>query len=126
MDVRYELAQQDSDALLQFMARNGAVDIPVLPLPEAISQPTPLEGVQPIAAPHSGVLVFLKKLGDTVAAGDAIADLVNPVSGSVTTLRAEHPGVLFASTAHRHLLRGMNVCKIASAEGLRTGNLLGA
>ncbi|MDQ2821748.1 MAG: M14 family metallopeptidase [Pseudomonadota bacterium] len=126
MDVTYALAQKDSDALLQFMARNGAVDIPVLPLPEALSQPTPLEGVQPIAAPHSGVLVFLKKLGETVVAGDAIADLVNPVSGTVTTLRAEHPGVLFASTAHRHLLRGMNVCKIASAEGLRTGNLLGA
>jgi predicted deacylase len=126
MDVTYALAQKDSDALLQFMARMGAVDIPVLPLPEAISQPTPLEGVEPIAAPHSGVLVFLKKLGEQVVAGDAIADLVNPVSGQVTTLRAKSPGVLFASTAHRHLLRGMNVCKIAGAEKLRTGNLLGA
>jgi predicted deacylase len=126
MDVRYELAQKDSDALLQFMARAGAVDIPVIPLPEAISQPTPLEGVEPIAAPHSGVLVFLKALGEKVEPGDAIADLVNPVSGKVTTLRAQSPGVLFASTAHRHLLRGMNVCKIAGAENLRTGNLLGA
>jgi predicted deacylase len=126
MDVRYDLAQQDSTALLQFMARAGAVAIPVLPLPEAISQPTPLEGVEPIAAPHSGVLVFLKQLGDKVEAGDAIADLVNPVSGRVTTLHAQSPGVLFASTAHRHLLRGMNVCKIAGAQKLRTGNLLGA
>ena len=126
MDVRYDLAQHDSTALLQFMARAGAVAIPVLPLPDAISQPTPLEGVEPIAAPHSGVLVFLKQLGDKVEAGDAIADLVNPVSGKVTTLRAQSPGVLFASTAHRHLLRGMNVCKIAGAQKLRTGNLLGA
>jgi predicted deacylase len=126
MDVRYDLAQTDSTALLQFMARAGAVAIPVLPLPDAISQPTPLEGVEPIAAPHSGVLVFLKQLGDKVDAGDAIADLVNPVSGKVTTLHAQSPGVLFASTAHRHLLRGMNVCKIAGAQKLRTGNLLGA
>lgn len=126
MDVTYALAEHDSDALLQFMARNGAVALPVTPLPEAISQPTPLEGVEPIAAPHSGVLVFLKQLGSQVDAGDAIADLVNPVTGKVTTLRAQSPGVLFASTAHRHLLRGMNVCKIAGAQKLRTGNLLGA
>lgn len=126
MDVSYALAQQDSAALLQYMARNGVVDMPVLPLPVAISQPTPLEGVEPIAAPHSGVLVFLKQLGEKVVAGEAIADLVNPVSGKVTTLHAPHAGVLFASTAHRHLLRGMNVCKIAGVEALRTGNLLGA
>ncbi|UUZ46981.1 hypothetical protein LP420_25560 [Massilia sp. B-10] len=30
--------------------------------------PTPLEGVEPIAAPHAGVLVFLKELGAKVQA----------------------------------------------------------
>jgi predicted deacylase len=85
---------------------------------------TPLEGVEPLSAPHSGVLVFLKKLGDTVRVGDAIADLVNPVSGKVSTLRANLDGVLFASTSHRHLLRGMHVCKIAGATPFRHGSLL--
>jgi predicted deacylase len=60
-----------------------------------------------------------------VREGDAVADLVNPVSGKVTTLHAARPGVLFASTAHRHLLRGMNVCKIAGATAFRQGELLG-
>jgi predicted deacylase len=126
MDVRYELAEQDARALLQFLARQGVLDIPLDPLPAPLAEPTPLEGVEPIAAPHSGVLVFLKKLGDRVQAGDALADIVNPVSGKVSTVRCTQSGVLFASTAHRHLLRGMHICKIAGGTAWRTGSLLGS
>jgi predicted deacylase len=123
-DVNYEYAGHDSHAMLQYLAREGMLDIPVLPLPEPRCAATPLEGVEPLSAPHSGVLVFLKKLGDTVRVGDAIADLVNPVSGKVSTLRANLDGVLFASTSHRHLLRGMHVCKIAGSTPFRHGSLL--
>jgi predicted deacylase len=124
MDVSYELAQRDAAALLQFLAHSGVIDIPVEVLPAPLCAPTPLEGVEPIAAPHAGVLVFLKNLGDKVAAGDAIADLIDPVSGKVSTLRCTVPGVFFARTAHRHLLRGMAVGKIAGAKAFRAGKLL--
>jgi predicted deacylase len=125
-DVRYDLAEQDARALLQYLAREGVVDLPVSELPAPLCAPTPLEGVEPLHAPHSGVLVFLKQLGERVAAGEAVADIVNPVSGRTTTLKAGQAGVLFASTAHRHLLQGMHVCKIAGAEAYRTGSLLTA
>lgn len=125
-DVRYDLAEQDARALLQYLAREGVVDLPVSELPPPLCAPTPLEGVEPLHAPHSGVLVFLKQLGERVAAGEAVADIVNPVSGRTTTLKAGQAGVLFASTAHRHLLKGMHVCKIAGAEAYRTGSLLTA
>ncbi len=128
MDVRYDYAERDARALLQYLAREGVLDIAHAPgaaaAPEAACAATPLEAVEPLTAPHSGVLVFLKALGDTVAAGEAVADIVNPVSGAVTTLRARGGGLLFASTAHRHLLRGMQVCKIAGATPFRTGSLL--
>ncbi|GAB3457665.1 M14 family metallopeptidase [Massilia terrae] len=124
-DVNYELAGKDAHAVLQYLGRQGVLDIPEDRLPAAKCAPTPLEGVEPLAAPHSGVLVFLKGLGDTVRAGDALADLVNPVSGTVSTLRATRDGVLFARTAHRHLLRGMHVCKIAGSAAFRSGDLLG-
>jgi uncharacterized protein len=124
-DVTYEYASKDAHAILQYLAREGVLDIAVEPLPAPLCAPTPLEGVEPIAAPHSGVLVFLRKLGEVVGAGDPVADLVNPVSGKVTTLHATREGVLFASTAHRHLLRGMNVCKIAGKTAFRQGDLLG-
>jgi predicted deacylase len=125
-DVRYELAQPDAAALLQYMAINGVLDLPISPLPAARCVPTPLEAVEPLFAPHSGVLVFLKKLGDKVEAEEAVAEIVNPVTGQVTQVRPKHAGVFFASTAHRHLLRGMHVCKIAGAKAFREGDLLGS
>ncbi|MGB9107817.1 MAG: succinylglutamate desuccinylase/aspartoacylase family protein [Telluria sp.] len=126
MDVRYDLAEQDAQGLLQYLAHQGVLDIERVPLPALLAEPTPLEGVEPLAAPHSGVLVFLKRLGERVQENEAVADIVNPVSGKVSTLRASRAGVLFASTAHRHLLRGMHVCKIAGGAAFRTGSLLGS
>jgi predicted deacylase len=126
-DVRYDLADRDAHAILQYLAREGILRLDGLdPLPAPLCVPTPLAGVESLAAPHSGVLVFVKHLGERVAAGDAVADIVNPVSGQTTTLRAGRAGILFASTAHRHLLRGMHVCKIAGSEAHRTGSLLTA
>jgi predicted deacylase len=124
MDVRYDLAEQDAQALLQFLAREGLLDIPLLDVPAPLCAPTPLAGVEPLPAPQSGVLVFLTALGDRVAAGEAVADIVNPVSGATATVRASQDGLLFASTCHRHLLRGMQVCKIAGATPFRSGSLL--
>ena len=124
MDVSYALAEQDARALLDFLAIEGVIDLPVPDLPAPLCEPTPLEGVQPVAAPHNGVLVFVRKLGDRVKAGEVIADLINPITGHTTPLEAGVDGVLFASTAHRHVLRGMAVCKIAGAHAYRAGNLL--
>ncbi|MBC7454313.1 MAG: succinylglutamate desuccinylase/aspartoacylase family protein [Massilia sp.] len=123
-DVSYALATQDAQALLQFLAHNGVIDLAPAALPVPLCEPTPLEGVEPILAPHAGVLVFLARLGERVEAGAAIADLIDPVSGAVSTLRTSVAGVFFARTAHRHLLRGMSVGKIAGARAFRAGQLL--
>jgi hypothetical protein len=124
MDVRYDLAEQDARALLQFLACEGLLDIPFGAPPAPQCDPTPLAGVEPLHAPQSGVLVLLKKPGDRVGAGEAVADIVNPVNGATATLRASQDGLLFASTAHRYLQRGMQVCKIAGATPFRSGPLL--
>jgi predicted deacylase len=124
-DVSYELARHDAGAILQYLARQGVLDVPLEPLPTPACAPTPLEGVEPLCAPHSGVLVFRKQLGERVAAGEPIADVVNPVSGATSTIAATNAGVLFARTAHRHLLRGMHVCKVAGDTAFRSGDLLG-
>jgi predicted deacylase len=124
MDVRYDYAEQDAQALLQYLAREGVLDIPVMPLPEALCAPTPLAGVEPLHAPQSGVLVFRKARGEQVMAGEAVADIVNPVTGNTATVHASRDGLLFASTAHRHLLRGMHICKIAGPTPFRSGSLL--
>jgi predicted deacylase len=124
MDVRYADAGQDAQALLQYLAREGIIDMPLQRLPAPLCAPTPLAGVERLDAPQSGVLVFLKALGERVAAGEAVADIVNPVTGHTATMRASRDGLLFASTAHRHLLRGMHICKIAGDTPFRSGSLL--
>jgi len=124
MDVDYNYARQDARGLLNYLAHEGVLDMPSDPLPGALCEATPLEGVEPLSAPHAGVLVFLRQLGERLEAGDAVADLIDPVSGVTTTLRCTVPGVFFARTAHRHLLRGMAVGKIAGPTAFRAGQLL--
>jgi predicted deacylase len=123
-DVSYELAERDAAGLLQYLAHEGVIDLPLASLPAALCEPTPLEGVEPIDAPHAGVVVFLKNPGDKVVAGEAVADLVDPVSGEATPLRCAVAGVFFARTVHRHVLRGMTVGKVAGPVAFRTGSLL--
>jgi len=123
-DVGYALAESDGEALLRYLALAGVVDMPVGEIPAALCTATPLEAVAPIAAPHAGLVVFHKQLGDMVAADEVVADLVDPANGSTTALRAGVDGVLFGRTAYRHLARGMNVCKIAGRDAFRAGSLL--
>lgn len=131
MEVSYALAEQDAAGLIQFLTLSGvlraadadaAAAAAVLPAP--LCAATPLEGVEPLYAPHAGILVYTRELGARVAPGDAIADLIDPVSGDTTVIRAGVAGVFFARSAHRHVIRGMNVGKIAGAQAYRAGDLL--
>ncbi len=124
MEVDYALAEKDADALLRFLAINGVIDRDAGTLPEALCAATPLEGVEPLLAPHPGVLVYTRQLGDKVKAGDGLADVIDPVTGETTTVRCTVDGVFFARSAHRHVLRGMNIGKVAGASAYRSGDLL--
>jgi predicted deacylase len=133
MEVSYELARKDAAGLLQFLTLQGvlhagdaAAQAAAAVLPAPLCQATPLEGVEPVYAPHAGILIYTRELGAQVAAGDALADLIDPVSGETTVLRAAVEGVFFARSAHRHVIRGMNVGKVAGAKAYREGDLLSA
>ncbi|MYM70058.1 deacylase [Pseudoduganella sp. FT55W] len=130
-EVSYVLARKDAAGLLQFLTLQGvlhagdaAAQAAAAVLPAPLCEATPLEGVEPLYAPHSGILVYTREMGTRVAAGDAIADLIDPVSGATTVLRATVDGVFFARSAHRHVIRGMNVGKVAGAKAYREGDLL--
>jgi predicted deacylase len=133
-EVSYALARRDADGLLRFLAHSGVLlgaDAAAAnaanaadPLPAPLCAATPLEGVAPVYAPHAGILVYTREMGERLAAGDALADLIDPVSGETTVLRSPVAGVFFARSAHRHVLRGMNVGKVAGATAFRAGLLL--
>jgi len=131
-EVSYELARKDAAGLLQFLTLNGVLGdaaaqaAAAAAVPAPLCAATPLEGVEPLYAPHAGILVYTRELGARVVAGEAVADLIDPVGGAVTVLRATVDGVFFARSAHRHVIRGMNVGKVAGAKAYREGDLLSA
>lgn len=130
-DVSDRCAAADATALLRFLQRRGVVAGEPGPLPEPRCQPTPLDGVDVLAAPATGVLVYRKRLGEPVAAGEVVAELVDPLGEPIgaarTPIQSAAAGVLFARMTERLARPGQKFCKVAGREPLshrRAGKLL--
>ena len=123
-DTSHTLARQDADALVAFLRLRGVLGGPAPSLSDLPCEPTPLSGSEPVFAPHAGVVVFQRQPGERVAAGDSIADLVDPASGAVTAVRCESGGVLYARSRARWAAPGMRLAKIAGSALQRDGALL--
>lgn len=123
-DTSHTLASQDAQALVDFLAWRGVLSGPTRPLTAARCDATPLSASEPVLAPHAGVVVFHRRPGERVAAGDAIADLVDPEDGTVTTLRSQSAGVLYARCGSRWAHAGKRLAKIAGTQLARSGTLL--
>lgn len=124
-DVDHTLARGDADRLLAYLRHLGVVRGNPGELPEALCQPTPLAGAEVLSAPHPGVLVYLRDVGDDIAAGDTVAQVVEPLAGTVTDLRASVSGRLYARHSRRWATTGLEVAHIAGTRPIRSGYLLG-
>jgi uncharacterized protein len=126
-DTSHALAALDAQAIFNFLILQGLIttDSGLETLhKQALCAPTPLAGSEPIAAPHAGVVIYHRKPGDPVQAGDAIADLLNSETGAITTLRCQSSGVFYGGSATRWAPAGKRLAKIAGTELMRTGKLL--
>lgn len=124
VSVDYASAERDAEAILHYLGLQGLLNMPTTLQVGAACAATPLEGTERIDAPHAGMLIYRRELGQKVRVGDTVADLMDPVTGHVTALKAGVEGVFFGRLAHRYVIRGMNVAKIAGAHAFRKGNLL--
>jgi predicted deacylase len=125
-DVRHEDAERDADAIVDFLAHEGIVKKQIAALPAAQCEPTPLEGMAPIDAPHGGLLVFVQPVGTMIEKGTKIADLIDPIAGTVTELKSPVAGMFFARASQRYVLRGMGIARVAGSVAFRRGKLLTA
>jgi len=123
-DVNAADAQADAAAIMAFLRHAGHIAGAPPQCPDALCEPTPLAGVEPIVATQSGVLVFSKPLGHKVSVGESIGEVIDPISGTSSALISSVAGVLFARVSRRYVQRGTSVAKIAGAQSFRTGNLL--
>jgi predicted deacylase len=130
-DVNDDYAAVDAAALLRFLQRRGIVAGERGPLPEPRCEPTPLNGVDVLTAPAAGVLVYRKQLGEFVAAGEVVAELIDPLGEPIGAARLEiqasTDGLVFARTTERLARPGQKFCKVAGRESLsyrQAGKLL--
>lgn len=126
-DVSYEVAQEDADALVDYLVWRKAVRVDVVkPLPDLLSPATPLAGSEQFYAPVSGILIHRAKIGDTIRVGQALFDIVDPLTDETTTLTSNTEGVLYMRRAIRFVTAGAPLGRVTGARAFRTGVLLGA
>ncbi|WP_448207235.1 succinylglutamate desuccinylase/aspartoacylase family protein [Azospirillum sp. sgz302134] len=123
-DVGHGVAEADAQAIAGFLVHVGAVAGDPPALPEPLCQPTPLESSEPLTAPVGGVLVFHRSVGERVEAGDVIADIIDPLDGTLTQVRTGSAGLLYARIATRFTAAGKRIGKVAGTTLRRSGPLL--
>ncbi|WP_137937423.1 succinylglutamate desuccinylase/aspartoacylase family protein [Chitinivorax sp. B] len=125
-DVTHELAAQDAASLYAFLCHRGVVDEPAPALPPLLHAASPLAGSDSLTAPIAGAVAFHKQVGDVVAKGDAVFDVIDPLLDRIATVTSNTAGVLYARENRRYATAGMCMAKVAGSVPFKTGNLLSA
>ena len=123
-DVDHGLARQDCEALLNYLMLRGAIDGQAPPLPALLNPSTPLAGVEPLVSPVGGLIVFCAQVGDYLEAGQCVADIIDPITDSVTQVRCKHEGLLYVRSVRRMATAGMTIAHTAGPVAYRQGYLL--
>ncbi|MNJ53463.1 Succinylglutamate desuccinylase / Aspartoacylase family protein [compost metagenome] len=123
-DVSHPLAEKDCAAILAYLTQYGAIEGEATALPALAYPATPLAGVEPVAAPLGGLLVFHAKPGQYLEAGELIAEVIDPLSDRVTPVRNIQPGLMYARSLRRMATAGMVIAHVAGSQAYRSGYLL--
>jgi len=125
-DVSYAVAQQDADAIIEYLIWRQAIRASTKPLPPLLTPATPLAGSEQFYAPVSGILVHRANLGDTIQVGDPLFDIVDPLTDETTTICSHTEGVFYMRRAIRFVMAGAPLGRVTGTQAVRTGVLLGA
>ncbi|HYG89134.1 MAG TPA: succinylglutamate desuccinylase/aspartoacylase family protein [Azospirillum sp.] len=123
-DVSDAQAEADARAILRILVRRGLVAGDPGSLPALACEATPLAGLDRLTAPTSGVIAFRKQVGDRVAAGDVVAEIVDPTAADPgaarTPVTARCDGLLMARSNVRFAGLGDLVASVAGPVPLET------
>jgi uncharacterized protein len=125
-DVSYEVAQEDADALIDYLVWRKAIRGEAKALPPLLSPATPLAGSEQFYAPVSGILIHRASIGDTIRVGQPLFDIVDPLTDETTTISSNTEGVFYMRRAIRFVTAGAPLGRVTGAKAFRTGVLLGA
>jgi uncharacterized protein len=114
-DVSDELARPDAEALMRFLAHRGVLAGTGEAPPAFTGIAAALEATDVVKAAAGGIVVYKKELGDWVAAGEVIAEIVDPLGdgeAARTPVAAATEGRLFTRTRQRLAWPGAPIAKV--------------
>ncbi|MDO4794755.1 MAG: M14 family metallopeptidase [Brachymonas sp.] len=120
-DVCMPWAQQDADAILQYLHHLGDVRLPepaVRPCPPLLCAPHPLSGMVYVPAPMAGIVVYQVQAGDWVKRGQPLAEVVDPLQPCSVTVSSPIDGFVFARNDLRFASLEQNLMSISGAADL--------
>ncbi|WP_179404253.1 succinylglutamate desuccinylase/aspartoacylase family protein [Burkholderia guangdongensis] len=124
LDVNHDQAKADARAIVDYLRLRGFVDgAERVRVPDLTHEATALDATEVIHADRPGVIVYLAEVGQRLAAGEPVVDVVDAVNGEVKRHCASTAGVLFARQNRRFAWPGMDLAYIAGSVPIRTGNL---
>lgn len=121
-DVSYEFAEAQAQAIVAYLIEQSFVDGVRQPLPELLRPATQLDASAQFHAARSGVLVYAAQPGQWVRVGDAICDIVDPVSGETTTVSSHAEGVFYMRRAIRFVTAGAEIGRV-TGRGPQVGTI---
>lgn len=107
----------DAAAVLDHLRVRGVIAGEAPPAPPACA-PTPLAGLDRIDAPVAGVVLFHVGLGDHVAAGRTVAEVLDPFTGVRHPCVARTDGLVWTRQHTRQVNAGDKVVVVAGAAPL--------
>lgn len=129
-DVSDELAQQDAEGILRFLAEEGLIRYSA-PAPSGVEVLAfPLEGASHVQATASGVLVWKKNLGESVSRNELIAQIVPvdaPLGSPRVPVYSDVDGVILVQPLFKLVRTGQRVALLAGPTALahrKPGQLL--
>lgn len=129
-DVNDEIASADAEGIVQFLAREGLLRLSSPPAELKEVAIYPLEGASHLQAPAMGLLVWKKQLGQTVNAGELIAEIV-PVDAGLGAPRvpvfSDIDGKIIVQPLFKLVRTGQRVALLAGKTPLpnrKSGQLL--
>jgi hypothetical protein len=127
LDVSHAWAKKDAHAIVAWLQHLGVLACSQLPVvPAALCAATPLAGSESLHAHAPGVVVFAAEPGQTLQAGDLVAEVIDPIANQTHRVTAGVTGVFYARIRDRYITAGGELGKIAGATAFRSGELLGA
>lgn len=116
---------------MRFLTRRGLIAGEAGDLPSALCEATPLEATEIVKTPVAGVIAYAVELGDRVAKGDLVAEIVDPAAADPNKARnavyAGTDGLLLSRMFDKLVRPGQGVCKIVGKDPLPdrlAGNLM--